>query len=409
MKKLILLAFFIIIWGPHKIFGIDPSRTLRSSFSYEFDKSAYFEIIMWTAIFLIFMYYIFRKIVLKIKLLPKETYNSPILFYFLFCIMCFISSLYSGAFFVTGFKAMKIFLTLMIVLIVYFEKKFQQFNPLKFIYYYAIILCFYKIIMLIVFPGLVGKETIDGYRLVGGFPFMPDFGFYSAVAMVYSLNKIFTQKDKKFINALIFAIAIFTLSLSRVRSVMAPALFTIVIYFLTIRSFKIKYLLLIILLVISINGFYEKAGLFIIRNPESLRTMSQRREVWEFISPSIKSKIFFGYGLGVGGKMAVEPYWPVNIGDTHNAWTESLISVGLIGTIPLALSLVLAFYLIIKNRRNDFDLAVQLFCLLVLILGSSIASINLTEPLPLYAIILSIVYLRFRRKVILRPLGVGHG
>lgn len=335
---------------------------------------------------------------LKNRLLPKETYKSPILFYFLFSIMCFISSLYSGAFYISGFKSMKIFLTFLIILIIFFDKKYQQFNLLQYIYYYAIIICFYKIIIFVLSPNLVGKETIDGYRLIGGFIFEPDFGFYSAVAMFYSLNKIIIRNKNKFINTIIFVVAVVTLSLSRVRSVMIPALFAIVVYLLTINSFKIKYLLLMILFVTSVSGFFEKAGVFIIRNPESFYTMTQRIEVWESLVPSIKDNIFFGKGLGIGSKLGTEAYWSLHIGDSHNSWIESLISVGLIGTVPLALSLISAFYFIVKNRHNDFYLAVQLFCLLILILGSSIASTNLTNPFPLYTIILCIIYRKFRKK-----------
>ena len=394
LKKIDILLFLLILYGPIKIFGIDPTRNPESSMRYILDINAYTEILIWFLIGIRVMMLSFKNLNAFFLIFTRKAS----LFYFLYGLTALISIIYSPAPLLTGFRAYQILICLLFInLLLLKDKTNNGESLLKITERFFLVITIYNFLMFFLAPEKVGSfSRLEGYRLIGGFIFNRDYGLASAITISFCLRR-FSQNTKKnyFYCILYFLIALFVLIMSRTRSTIISIVLAIYIAYLLegkfskILSFAIGILTTVLLLYLS--GYLNDLVLFIIRNPRTVKNMSLRTTAWQILWPRILERPLFGYGFAVGSRVLLAPLWKsaINIGSAHNSWLEALVSVGFWGTAMLAFSLIYGFVDLQKMRKTTsrsirFQLNIWLLTLFFLSLGSEI----LSYLSPLYILII---------------------
>lgn len=412
-RKIDLVLFILILWGPILIFGINPYRNPESSLRYELDKNSAVEIVIWASIGLRVLFYIFNHIILHKRLLPSKILHGAPFFYLLYGLIGLISIFYSSAFLLTGFRAYQVIIGLIFIGILARDEDMMS-RLFSIFTVFCVIVTLYNFVMFFLDPLVVGKYTGEGYRLLGGFPFNRDFGIAAAVAISLCLTQL-SGEDKKIVYVGLLAVSVFVLLMSRVRSSIIGMIISIILTNMLMKNVDIKKIILSLILLILMfwTGVDQYLVSFIVRNPETLTHMSRRTDTWEKLWPYIMEKPLLGYGFGTGSRILLNDWLQkgIGIGDAHNSWMEALVSVGIIGTFFLFLSFLYAFINIQKGMQTNRTACTQLnYLIFFAFLGSMVStSINLVSPM----YILLILYSQFQKSCYLsschsaRHSGVG--
>lgn len=124
----------------------------------------------------------------------------------------------------------------------------------------------------------------------------------------------------------------------------------------------------------ALGSHFSRSG-----DPTEVFTLTGRLEIWEFVEQKIREQPFFGWGYN-----ASKVLLPQHIGfsndlmvDTaHNMFLQSLLSVGIIGTLPIV---VVMFYLFFNLLYRPYRLR-DLFFVIIFISGISDTSALGTTP-----------------------------
>jgi O-antigen ligase len=103
-----------------------------------------------------------------------------------------------------------------------------------------------------------------------------------------------------------------------------------------------------------------------------LENLTGRTSIWIPLLELIQERIWFGYGYNSPSALLTPSYFDIWNGrailQAHNAWLQSLLNVGIFGTIPLLLIYITLFQKIAKIRELDSQIHFLLFFLAAFLL-----------------------------------------
>jgi O-antigen ligase len=174
--------------------------------------------------------------------------------------------------------------------------------------------------------GIVIGQT----RIVGGH--LADLGNVALVGLVLCLSSVTPLRGPIFWGALSLFSAL--LVASRTRTAYIALLSFLVIGFTQGRGLRVRQL--IVPLVAFGLGIFAMDAMtstteFLVRNPESIRTMSDRIPLWEHLTTTVMEKApLTGLGYYAASRVYATEYNP-NLGDAHSAFFEVLVGGGILG------------------------------------------------------------------------------
>lgn len=395
MRIIDLLLFIVVIWGPIKIFPTDSLRTPESALMMEFDTNSIVEITLWIFVGLRVFLYISYRMLKKKRPIGNIPIKGALLWMFIYSFICFATAIYSPGPWLTLFRAYQLITGVLFLTIVISKEKYEGYYLNVLIVFY-IIKALYNFVMYFASPFVVGYGGYTGpYRLAGGFPFNPDFGFAGTFVIIYTLYELFLD-NKKFLKGFVYT-CLFLLGwalvlLSWTRSTIFATMLILVISPFFIKSKRYNFILgFFVFVIVSILSAFpsirQDVISFIVREPETFKNLSFRVETWENLKGPIIARPFLGYGFVTGSRVLLRDWWGsgLNIGDAHNAWVEALVSVGIIGTVPLMLVVILT----IKNLlKTEMKMRFILISLMVSTLATSFVSTGIERFSPVFSIII---------------------
>jgi len=403
MYKIVSLLLIIVTWGPPTLRGRSGNDSLQGII----DLPIVIQLLFWGMLGICaLMIFIKRsrdnhKISLSAIFIPPSLFKGSLILWFLYSILALVSNLYSVSFMLTLVRSAQLFI---LIYIIAYMTDYEMGHPgvpqpmtifirgleLKFVFALSYIL---------VDPSIV----IKGNRLVGGEA--GDLTITSAILSVYYLNELLNanKPSNKLRYILCFGASIAVLFLTKTRVSIISSLFCLCI--LLVIYLKSRWISITIILlglsILVITGYMEDIVFAIMREYQSIRTLSGRTIIWKFCIQQSKGLIFHGYGYASGAR-----YFLLNVfkdielarnpGDAHNAFFESLLNLGWVASIILAASTVIAFIEAIKlffsTGSNKKEVVLISMCLILVSLHNittvGIAGHVNTIPI-LYTIILA--------------------
>ncbi len=175
--------------------------------------------------------------------------------------------------------------------------------------------------------------------------------------------------------------------LSGSRTSLASGMIGISIWFFVEKKYFKNYLLIVCLMFLVIGFVFVKPSNMVRQGGiDSITSFTGRTDIWSAAATLAKEKFLIGYGYGVNGKIFEDPrfydpdieFWSGSVRSSmHNGYLNSIINLGLIGSILLYLSILMPF---LKNLRSKYYEYKSLFtsvfimCILVNFLESIIGS-----------------------------------
>lgn len=217
-----------------------------------------------------------------------------------------------------------------------------------------------------------------------------------SAALIFYASLIFLWRDKKIVHVLFFIISIVLIGLTASKGTIISLALSFMVY-LVIRNkvfFAVSVIgLILVLLNIDTSSFQDPQG--------SLDTFISRAFLWNYIFTTIlqsKIDLLLGVGYGASQEMQTADLWSgVEIDQAHNFIVESIMSVGVFGTIFLALLFykVFASYVNAIKKMERSPILTMFFCLLIFFLfrgltESSIAQAGSIDVL-YYSLIISFI------------------
>lgn len=367
MRYLLILALILTMWGPPISTFRDTSQAtdIAASARMEFDTMAKFEIFYWFVIQFIFVLFVFKRILIQSRIFRTDIIKQALLCYLGFAILAMLSSLYSHYPLFTIYRSGQLLTTILVIVALYTEYSDKPFHAVNLIctliFAFAFINLLSNISGYLLNPESVGKYTgVYGmqpriYRLLGGLIFERDFGFAASVSLIFSMANILTlynkQKDVKKLNIGYLALSIISipfLFLPRVRASIISTIIAIVLMIFWSRKNTIPIIItLIIIALVSIStGLLNQLVSFIIRDPDTFRTASNRLPLWEYIIRNIGSNIWLGLGYSSAGKDFLLGKFHDGhrgLGNAHGSFVEALMGVGIPGLLCLSFTYILAW------------------------------------------------------------------
>lgn len=391
MHKLWILLIALIIWGPPSIRFTKRSLGATLQDPTNLDLTILIQITVWLGAGIIVLFMLFRQILLKKPLLPGITKQGPARWYFIYGLMAVISTIYSVFPLYTLYFSLKIVIAMMLVgyWLMLQQNSLQAVQKLLKIFYLVFLLQGMAIIILyFISPGLVGVVAGRfGYRLTGGI--FADYGGSALLAGLFFLNRIFygTRKHRN-LYFLLYLISWYFLLLSQTRSSITVAILFILIYVLLNddlnKKFKWIWSFSIITVIIIWIGYFDPIVDYITRKKIAFDTLSGRTIAFSFLVERWKESPWIGYGFAAGVRAHLYDFvkmTTMGMGGAHDSLSKVLIDLGVIGLIPLTLTLIFSW----KNLANlytkrmhytqsEISVVLQLICLLIMVSIQSVIS-----------------------------------
>lgn len=337
--KIIAFLFPIVTWGPPTF----RSRSGNASLSGSIDLPIMIQLIFWAIIGVLCLFIFFNRCIRHENPIPKYAFKGSMKYISTYAIICLISITYSISKLLTIVRGLQ--LLILIYAISYMNEYEIEKNIKKDIVELFIIGLLIRLFVVLILVPINPSLVIKGDRLLGGEA--GDITLASAILSIYYLNEIIGNNDKhnKNKDIIIFIVSIVSLFFTRTRVSIISTIICIVLILLFYKKTKIISVIMITLGVplLIMTGFYKDILLFLIREQESVATLSGRTHIWEFIISESKGLFFYGYGYAVGARYYLlnkfsNIHLVRNPGNAHNAFFESVLNVGWIASGILLMS-----------------------------------------------------------------------
>lgn len=185
-------------------------------------------------------------------------------------------------------------------------------------------------------------------------------GFLAATLSVISLSRALNvsfHKDR-IIYIISFLVGMVTLILAQARTSFIGGMLAIMTVLLL--SKRIKPLIFIILLFIILSIYvdiYSPILEYILRGqtPKQFQSLSGRMNWWSVGWKYFTKSPIYGYGFGAGVRYVVFSDIGKLFGSTiHNSWLEVLVNLGIIGMIPVAITFLGTWYILLRINIRPF-------------------------------------------------------
>jgi exopolysaccharide production protein ExoQ len=205
------------------------------------------------------------------------------------------------------------------------------------------------------FAGLAGHANMMGRILA---------------MMIISLVLLYTHRYVKpfwMVICLVFLSG--TLLMTQSRTSAAAVLLVVAFIYMKRRPLVILSLccivsFLLIFLQYSSPAHIDTASLSRSGSADEITSFTGRTKIWEYVLGQIKKGPWYGYGYA-GGRIVISQGWNSHGWTTshaHNMWLQSLLTVGIVGTIPLVVAVVQQL-IVFFNKPHPMRDAALLFVL----------------------------------------------
>ena len=191
---------------------------------------------------------------------------------------------------------------------------------------------------------------------------------YTIVVIGYHASNLLLPKNKK-LDILILAFAFFILFMTVSKTSIIAVLLTGLYLLISLRLVKFKVLFPIALttLLFMLTPIFTSTTDYLkdYLEADQLETLSGRQYIWIPLVELVKENIWLGYGYNSPKNLLTPKYFDVwngrSIIQAHNAWLQSLLNIGTIGTVVLFLLVIFQFKTLNKLKHQDKDLYFLLF------------------------------------------------
>lgn len=297
-------------------------------------------------------------VVIKFLLIPNKSVllKTPQFCYFIYAIICLISSIYSTNFIISFVKGLEISTFALLILLYTRNIIFYGESAIDHIYKIWNIILIYFIIRLafLLVGALINPSDSFGYYPNAYFPFqiMKSFGVNVAsntsgqlaatvgvVCIVRITNTLNKYKLKYF---LILLMSTSVLFLAQARTSIIALFFCILIFMYIKKHYLFFFALLsILLLIILFDSKVIVEYLLRGQNTEQLYSLTGRIYLWDIAFKMITESPIWGYGYITGIRINFNNYfltWEVS--NIDNTIIETMIYVGIIGLLPLVIAVI---------------------------------------------------------------------
>lgn len=353
--KLYSLIFYVLLWGPPA--GLDRDRGVEASLQGKIDLIQISIIAFWIILGLIILTKILVLVKYNSQIFKHIIKYTPNKLYILYSIICISSFFYSINPYFTLYNSIKVFFGFIFVFLFGLEvlRENKGLNYiLKIIYNYSILYVLYTFLMSIFDPQKVAFISDTGfYRIIGGWPFEPTYGREAAYILFYNLLVV-KGKNMPKINLIILFISIYLIALSQTRTLyLSILIFTFIqIFYLKTKSSRLKLFVLVIIVILMLFFNSEWFYAYIVRNTQSLTTLSGRLNVWQFAYEKFLENPIFGYGY-IAGNRYIAVLSNTGFGDVHNNYLGVMLGVGILGFVPICLLLLSINLKLLKLARKN--------------------------------------------------------
>ena len=225
---------------------------------------------------------------------------------------------------------------------------------------------------------IFGNYTDSVDRLTLGSISASTIGRNAILIICFTLsNLLFNIKSNKKINFFMLFIAIISLLLSTSKSSILALLIILLLLAFKMKLISVKSIITVAVSIISLlflpvfgtfmnglNKYFEK---------NQTETLSGRTQIWTFLGELIDKQFWLGYGYNSPSLLLTQKYFNIwdgrDVIQAHNAWLQSLLNVGFIGTLILTILLFVTFFEINKllslNKQLYFILTFILLFLFI--------------------------------------------
>ena len=347
------IIFLLLMSGPPRLRFRDPLSSLYG----EIDWSILLNIIVWFlgALWIFFQYNWFHFIRLP---LSKLKFIQVVSFLFVFAL--FPSVLISPFKYLSFYRVFQILIALLFLYM--WISKFGVESCIKCLSYGYTIL----IILIVLAASFSPSLVLVGHRLRGDL--IGNAGAIAVMGLIVAGKYPLTKN--RFIQIILFLIFVFVLFFSRTRSAIFTFLF--IISLVAIRGSimtnlrKVIYIAFSSIPIALLSVYIEKAISWIIREQETVATLSDRIPLWQYtITKAMQISPLIGIGL-YANRLILMSYNP-GLGTSHSAFVEILVGGGILSfSIFCVLVFMLIYYaLVMYFVYGQNANAMILTCLLI--------------------------------------------
>ena len=365
---------FVMLWGPPKF----RERDVMSVVYGAIDFATAIEAAVWVLGGIAMLWMLCRRVVSKLKPKLPLFFPGSLRLFLIYGIFAGFSTLYSLYPPYTAYRAYQLIVAILFVSCLFAGRagRIDARDALKVLYIYAGVNIILQMIMYVVDPSLVGSSFGSDYRVHGGA--LSDYGISAMLLGVFFLSNALSLRkmEQRALNWLLYAASWYFLLLSKTRTTMFSGIAIFATIVLLTNVFSIRSFLIVAIPTATLV-FYDLGTVVrdtLLRDSEGIKTLSGRVLAWEIVADAFYKSPWIGYGYSVAARVILSPFRGV-IGSTHNAFMESAIGVGIMGLVPLTLSLLFAWKECIsvigsfRNERGKYEheyrLCVQFAAVLV--------------------------------------------
>ncbi len=319
--------FIALLSGPPKFRSRDP----LASFSGQIDWSVMINISVWILAFLWIASNILDNIKNKryLKRMNKEQKLTII-----FGITLGFSIIVSPAIFLTTYRVFQ--LLVLFAFCWLWVNKYSYELVYKYLFIGNFLLSIIITFCALFFPELV----FAGNRLIGGV--VAGTGSVALISLILVNNYPYQIIKNKYCKISINLYLLILIGLSRTRSIY----FGLIIYMVLALIFSKKdwgfirnsYILIFIVLFLYVSGYSDDIYSWLVRDPNSIYTMSERIPLWKYTLNYLKESPWLG--LGFATERSVSLLFNSGIGSAHSSYFAVLLGGGLIGISSFVITTV---------------------------------------------------------------------
>jgi O-antigen ligase len=220
-------------------------------------------------------------------------------------------------------------------------------------------------LIFILLTGRFVKSSTEGNRFISGMLGPALISRLSIYVVLYCLLRIFDARDV-LINYLLLGFGLIMLIISGSKIGIA-SLILIGFVILVLKLNKKKTIIILPFLAflfffLNLNKRIHDKIIFLTEyqgaNAKGVKSLNGRTLIWEDVLIRIRKSFYFGYGYGSPRIILSKEYdssLRIDILQAHNAWLESMLNVGIIGTVFLLFTIIKTFLNLFKILKLPDD------------------------------------------------------
>lgn len=288
-----------------------------------------------------------------------------IVLFFLYAAYGLVSSYYSSAV-ILGIGSGIALVAIALMMADYAARGHEElFRLWRTLYIASVVMCLGSLAMLAINPLQARDLAMAGsFRLRGLTGSANSLGPVMAIGLIAGMLvwKQQSQRELRWLHGFLSALLAVALLLTNSRTSIVALLVSVISVWVVmtfgsmgvlLTAFAATCMAFMVLYPNLLNGIMTLAAELFARSGsvQELSSLTGRDEIWKACLRLIEGSPWIGYGLGsvrIEIPRTWEDMWGNSAATAHNGFLESMISVGLVGTIPLFLALFYCLYIFVR-------------------------------------------------------------